>query len=704
MPATTARPPTLARALLLGCRAGLLVFLVLYTLCALLNMQLGYQGNESRIVTDWVWTEWRDVVLWQVARLLAAYCTVGLVLGALLGAGLWAAQRSRRAVFWGSGLGCLVVEGMLVLGDMARHPHVYAATLYARSEVTAALLRGVSGTQPSGWYMAALVLPVLSVLALVARALVATPRWRGVMGGTAAAVVVAGFTGLGLTRAGRDVEGAAPVRPNLLILASDGLRPDHLSGSGYSRATSPNIDRLMDEGTRFDDTVVQVPRTAPSWTTLLTSQWAGEHPVTHTLVGREAREAKFTTLATVLAAQGYRTAVVADYAGDHFSRFEYGFQQVSAPDFRFPDLIRQRMLITNVALLPWTALAPGLFPERGQFPELTDPAPLRARVHHVLEDLPEDAPFALVVFASSTHFPYAAPWPQEGRFVERGYRGPWRFGSTPRMEVDPDAPAPTPEDVAALGANYDAGVLTFDGLVGSLRKDLERRGRWDDTLVVLLSDHGEHLEDEGLGQGHGDHLWGRAALRIPFVVRLPGRVAAGRAVTQRARSLDVAPTLLELLGVDAPESFRGRSLASLVQPGPEPRPLPDVPALIETDLWFSDRDGQPYQTVRIPYPWIYETATVEPDTGQIALKPEWEGTVLRARHRGLYLGRWKLLELPTPEGVKVQLFDVVGDPAEKLDVAGDFPNVVTAMRAKLAAERPDASADPTEDAQSPGVH
>ncbi|WP_415835139.1 sulfatase [Corallococcus soli] len=497
-----------------------------------------------------------------------------------------------------------------------------------------------------------------------------------------------GFTGLGLART-RGAETSASPRPNLLILASDGLRPDHLSGNGYSRATSPNIDRLMAEGTRFDDTVVQVPRTAPSWTTLLTSQWAGEHPVVHTLVGREAREAKLTTLATVLAEQGYRTAVVADYAGDHFSRFEYGFHQVSAPDFRFPDLVRQRMLIMNVALLPWTSLAPGLFPERGQFPELTDPAPLRARVRRTLEGLPEDAPFALVVFASSTHFPYAAPWPQEGRFVERSYRGPWRFGATPRMEVDPKAPVTTPEDVAALGANYDAGVRTFDSLVGSLRQDLERRGRWDDTLVVLLSDHGEHLEDAGLGLGHGDHLWGRAALRIPFVVRLPGQVAQGRAVTQRARSLDVAPTLLELLGVSAPESFRGRSLASLVKPGPEPRPLPDLPALIETDLWFSDRDGQPYQTVRVPYPWIYETATVELDTGEISLKPEWEGTVLRARHRGLYLGRWKLLELPTPDGVVLQLFDVVTDPEEKRDVAGNFPNVVTAMRAKLAAELPD---------------
>ncbi|NNB99371.1 arylsulfatase, partial [Corallococcus exiguus] len=169
MPAFARTPPTFARALLLGCRAGLLVFLALYTLCALLNMQLGYQGNESRVVTEYVWSAWRSVVLWQVARLLGAYCVVGLLLGALLGAGLWAAERSRRAVFWLSGLGCLVVEGFLVAADMARHPHLYAATLYERSEVTAEVLRVLSGTQPSGWTFAAWVLPVLSVLAVVGR-------------------------------------------------------------------------------------------------------------------------------------------------------------------------------------------------------------------------------------------------------------------------------------------------------------------------------------------------------------------------------------------------------------------------------------------------------------------------------------------------------------------------------------------------------
>jgi arylsulfatase A-like enzyme len=680
--------PSFARSLILGCRAGLLVFLTLYTLCALFNMQLGYQGNESRVLEERVWNEFRGVVLGQVGRLILAYTVLGLLLGAWMGAGLWALKASRRAVFWGSALACLLVEVPWVLADMAHHPHLYATTLYERAAWTKGLLLALSGVSPFPWRAVALAPGVLVLLALTFRVLRRLPRW-GYAPVTLAALLALGLLGWVL-QDGSPV--TAPPRPNLLILASDGLRPDHLSGNGYGRATSPHIDRLMREGTRFRETLVQVPRTTPSWGTLLTSQWAGEHPLTHTLVGREAREAPLTTLASALGAAGWRTAVVSDYAGDLFSRFRFGFQHVEAPAFNFPDLIRQRMLVTHVALLPWTALMPRLFPERGQLPELTDPSPLRRAALRTLEGFRPEEPFALLVFASTTHFPYAAPHPHEGRFIPEGYRGPWRFGATPQMEVPPNATPPTPEDIAALVANYDAGVLAFDALVGDLLAALERRGQADSTLVVLLSDHGEHLaNEEGRGLGHGEHLWGSAALRIPFVLRFPGRVEGGHTVEGRARSIDVAPTLLELLGVPAPGTFRGRSLASLVAPGPGVAEVPDAPALLETDLWFSDRDGQPYQQVRLPYPWVYESAMVDPSTGDIALKPEWEATVRAAKHRGLYLGRWKLLELPTPRGVKVELYDVTADPDERRDVAAAHPEVVARLRELLAREHPGSS-------------
>jgi arylsulfatase A-like enzyme len=683
------KKPTLlpfARVLAWACRGGLCAFLGLYTACAVFNMQLGYQGNENTELTALVWREFRSVILWQVARLLTAHTVLGLVAGVWMGLGAWGLGATRRTSVFLAGLGGgLLLAVLACLGDIAQHPHLYAATLYTRSAWTRAWVLGVSQTEPASWRALAAVCVVLVPLPAL---------WRGrkqhqTVGRRELArplgVALLGAVLLGLLIAWN----AAPAaggreRPNLLILASDGLRPDHLSGNGYARATSPHIDRLMREGSRFEETLVQIPRTGPSWTTLLSGQWAGQHPIRNTMVGPEARASHFPTLATALGEAGWHTAVVSDYAGDIFTRLPLGFGHVEAPAFNFPDLIRQRMLITQVALLPWTALLPSLFPERQQFPELTDPSPLAASTRRALEGFPKDQPFALLVFASVTHFPYAAPHPYQGRFLEPGEAGPWHFGATPQMEAPREAPRP--EDVKALVANYDAGVLAFDAFVGRMLEELERRGLERDTLVVILSDHGEHLEERDRGLGHGEHLWGPEALRVPFILRWPGHVAADREVSGRTRAIDVAPTLLELLGVPAPGAFQGRSLASQVRPDEAALALDELPALLETDVWFSDRDGQRYQQFRLPYPWLYQTMTVEP-TGDISLKPEWAETVERAKHRGLYLGRWKLLEMPTPEGVHVELYDVQADPEERHEVSAAHPEVVAQLRDRLRRER-----------------
>lgn len=691
------RPPTplpFVRGLTWACRGGLCAFLGLYTLCAVLNMQLGYQGNENDDLTALVWREWKHVVLGQVARLLTAHTVLGLLAGLGMGLGVWGLRVARRSVAFGGGLvGALLIAVFACLGDMAWHPHLYAATLYTRAGWTRALLLWVSQTPPALWWALTAVFataaPLLALwrLAREHRAVERAPqRSRVPLKPVGMAVVGAILVGLLLAWNPRaPTPSRTPQRPNLLILASDGLRPDHLSGNGYPRPTSPWMDELMREGTHFEETLVQIPRTGPSWTTLLSGQWAGQHPIRHTMVSAEARARAFPTLATALRAEGWQTAVLSDYAGDIFSRLPLGFEHVQSPAFNFVELIRQRMLITQVTLLPWTGLVPSLFPERQQFPELTDPSPLAASTRRMLGEFRPDAPFALLVFASVTHFPYAAPHPYEGHFLAPGEQGSWRFGATPQME--PPRLPPSATDVEALVANYDASVLAFDAFVGRTMEELKRRGLADNTLVVVLSDHGEHLEEGDRGLGHGEHLWGSEALRVPFILRWPGKVAAGREVTTRARAIDVAPTLLELLGVAAPERFQGRSLASQVRPGEQGPALEDVPALLETDIWFSDRDGQRYQHFRLPYPWLYETMTAEPETGDLSLKPEWEDTVERAKHRGLYLGRWKLLELPTPEGMRVELYDVRADPGERHEVSAAHPEVVAGLRARLHRER-----------------
>ena len=247
-----------------------------------------------------------------------------------------------------------------------------------------------------------------------------------------------------------------------------------------------------------------------------------------------------------------------------------------------------------------------------------------------LEGFRPDAPFALLVFASSRRTsPMRRRAPQEGRFIEEGYRGPWRFGATPQMEVPRTPSRPPPRTCAALEANYDAAVLARStGSWGRLLRGPER------TRALGLHAPGGAAVGPWRAplRGRGPRARprrppvGSAALRIPFVVRLPGRVAPGaHGDSTGALAWMWRPRLLALPGC-ARRSRSGAARSRRCSARAEPGPLPDAPALIETDFWFTDWDGQPYQQVRIPYPWIYETATVE-DTGDIALKPEWEATV-----------------------------------------------------------------------------
>ena len=233
-------------------------------------------------------------------------------------------------------------------------------------------------------------------------------------------------------------------------------------------------------------------------------------------------------------------------------------------------------------------------------------------------------------------------------------------------------------------ANYDAGVLAFDGLVGEVLAELERRGlrtpRWWCCCRTMAS-----TSRGGSGAGPWRAFVGQRLAADPL------RAAAAR--TGGGGEDGGAAGALHRRGAHGAGAARRQRARVLSGPlagaagGGGAARLPDAPALIETDFWFSDRDGQPYQRVRIPYPWVYETATVEA-SGDIALKPEWEQPVQAAKHRGLYLGRWKLLELPTPESVKVELYDTEEDPEERRDVSAEHPDVVSQSRAELSRERP----------------
>jgi arylsulfatase A-like enzyme len=184
-------------------------------------------------------------------------------------------------------------------------------------------------------------------------------------------------------------------------------------------------------------------------------------------------------------------------------------------------------------------------------------------------------------------------------------------------------------------AQYAAGVSYVDDHVGRVVADLEARGLYDDALIVLVSDHGEHLGEHGIYYGHS--LPYREVLHVPLIIKWPGNEHAGTVVTERVSIMDVLPTLLEVTGQEIPPGLDGRSLVG----APEGRGH-------GASLMVAEQGETPEQYCK---------------------------TLLE--------GRWKLMLFWVRGGFVPVLFDVEADPQEIYNVAADHPEVVERMTARI---------------------
>jgi arylsulfatase A-like enzyme len=339
--------------------------------------------------------------------------------------------------------------------------------------------------------------------------------------------------------------------PHVILISADTLRADRLGAYGYAaRPTSPRIDALAEEALLFEVHLAAAPWTTPSHMSLLTGLTPTRHGVTGSDRGlREALQGErpierlpeaITTLAEALASQGYATAA---FTGGATLDPRIGFDQ----GFRAYD--------TSMVKLD------------------------HGRIERVLEwiDDHDEGPFFLFWHTFEVHAPYLAPdflgdvLPPEraralgDRLQSLPEKNGWKQVRAAKKVMRKHG-AYTPEVTRAL---YDGGVRSFDRWFGALVDGLRERGLYDRTLLVLTSDHGEQLGEEGrpgpFGDGfynvHGHTLF-EELVRIPLVIRLPGS-SGGRRVAPVTASIDVMPTILDLVGVAAPPEMQGRSLRPL---------------------------------------------------------------------------------------------------------------------------------------------
>lgn len=333
---------------------------------------------------------------------------------------------------------------------------------------------------------------------------------------------------------------------NVLIVSLDTLRADRLGVYGYPRGTSPNIDAIASRSVVFQMARAQAPQTAPSHASLFTS----EYPGVHRIINVHGPDPQLFTLP-----EGLRTlAEVLDEAGYDTGAFVSGGN------------LTGRMGMDR-----------GFDVWDERYADVSD------RFNRAIEWIfaKDRGPFFAFVHTYQVHAPYLPPRELVGEFTEDSYQGPLRartehFLDMPQQEAWAKATGPeywegmldyTADDVRFLSDLYDAEVRYLDGEVRRLFEYLAQSGLLKDTLVILLSDHGEEFKDHGKYQH--DQVF-EELLHVPLILRLPPVLEEQGfrgSIETPVELIDVGPTVLELVGLDPASlgAVQGTSLVPLMR-------------------------------------------------------------------------------------------------------------------------------------------
>jgi arylsulfatase A-like enzyme/Flp pilus assembly protein TadD len=353
---------------------------------------------------------------------------------------------------------------------------------------------------------------------------------------------------------------SAALQPlNLVVVTIDTLRPDHLHCYGYPNIQTPALDGLARNGVLFEDAVAQAPLTPPSHASIFTGQYPTVHHVRNT--GGFILQSSSRPIARILHDRGWDTAA---FVSSAVLKKAFGFNNGF-------DVYDDQM------------------PRGGNRRDFREDPERRGgdTVDRALQWLNTQSgkPYFLWVHLYDPHMPYNPP----GEFKEKYKKHP-----------------------------YDGEIAYVDQQVGRLLTAVGKKSPAGKTIIAVLSDHGESLSEHG-EYTHGVFLYD-ATLRIAFLMSGPG-IPSGKRIKQQVRSVDFLPTVLNLMGGEAPSNVQGVSL---------------VPAFSGSTV----RTEISYEETLFP-----------------KLSMGW------SELRGIRTSHWKYIRAPKPE-----LYDLVHDPHETTNV------------------------------------
>jgi len=410
---------------------------------------------------------------------------------------------------------------------------------------------------------------------------------------------------------------------NVIWFVVDTLRADHLSCYGYFRKTTPNIDRLAEEGILFENSYASAIATGPGFTSLFTGLAAINHGFYLTpwnVPNAPLLDDRIPTLPELIQARGdYTTAAFDNLMNfrSHMKQFARGFEFYINVT-RSPAWLHHYVIADEVnhRLLPWLE-------EHG------------------------DEQFFVFVHYWDPHTPYNMPDKFRGKFDRRsgdlvtrkapdGYEYVPGWGLADRL--------PEGDDRLSIDF-YDDEVFYTDYSIGLVREKLEELGLLEETVIIVTSDHGEDLDLHGLW-GHG--TLHNTTILVPLVIRDPKYLQPGQKVTEFAQHADNLPTILEYFPQQERSAFERVTSSER---------MPEIPESFDGDslLTLARRE--------------------HPGKSEIVV----EG----GRHRAYISPPWKLLWHGTNDAQERELFHLENDPLELNNRAGEEKALLEELSEKL---------------------
>jgi len=312
-------------------------------------------------------------------------------------------------------------------------------------------------------------------------------------------------------------------KPNIILISIDTLRPDHMGCYGYSRPTSPVMDQFASEGLLFEDVTSPSPWTLPAHGSMLT----GLYPNRHALKSHNVSLPKdIITLADVLQKQEYTTTEIIN--SDYLSK-RYGMNRG----------------FTNYMYVVEKA-------------HQVEPSQVEDKAKLWLSNS-QTQPFFLFLHYFDVHSDYCSQAKYEKIFL-RPYKGKFD-GRTSQLRFYRDAQIALEQtDGEHLVDLYDAGIKQMDDGLDRLFSFLKSKGLYDNTYVIITSDHGEEFLD------HGSVLHGRTQfqemIKAPLIIQGPG-IPKCKRIKYAASLVDLMPTILSMANAPIPPSLDGIDLSPL---------------------------------------------------------------------------------------------------------------------------------------------